>query len=144
MGKFREFLITEESVGLGNLGAKITQLFHSQDFNNQIGGAFASTDVTGTEGSNTHGSAGHPLHLPSTDLTIPQMTKSGRITMLALKKNPIFIKLSDGTEANFTYDEYKKIQGTPEVGKVMTITFQRHPEDSSRMYSKIDQAVVTD
>ena len=135
-------MITEE-VGLGNLGAKINQLFNSQDFNNQIGGAFASTDVTGTEQPES-GSMGHPLYLPSTDLSIPQVTKSGRITMLALKKNPIFIKLSDGTEANFTYDEYKKIQGQPQVGKVMTITFQRHPEDSSRMHSKIDQAIVTD
>lgn len=143
MGKFRDFLITEE-VGLGNLGAKITQLFHSQNFNNQIGGAFASTDVTGTEQSATMGYSGHPLYLPSTDLTIPQVTRSGRITNLMLKKNPIFVKLSDGTEASFTYDEYKKIQGVPEVGKTMTIVFQRHPEDTSQMHSKIDKAIVTD
>jgi len=142
MGKFRAFL-TEE-VGLGNLGAKITQLFNSQDFNNQIGGAFAPSDVTGTEQPETMGSVGHPLHLSSTDLTIPQINKSGRITMLSLKKNPIFVKLSDGTEANFTYDEYKKIQGEPQLGKVMTITFQRHPGDTSQAYSKIDRVVVND
>jgi hypothetical protein len=143
MGKFKEFLLTEE-IGLADLGSRIDQLFHSQTFGNQLQGALVSTDVTGSEQSPTMGYAGHSLHLPSTDLTVPSATRTGRITTLLIKKNPIYIRLSDGTEANFTYDEYRRIEGNPGLGKTMTITFQRHPEDQSRMYSKIDKAIVTD
>ena len=82
--------------------------------------------------------------MPSTDLTIPSAEKQGRITVLELKRNPIYIRLSDGTEANFTYDEYKRIDGKPELGKVMKISFQRHPDDRMRQYSKIENAIVLD
>lgn len=143
MGKFKDFILNEE-VGLADLGARIDKLFNSQKFGNQIGGAFVSTDFSGTEQSSTAGFSGHTQHIPSTDLTIPSATRSGRITSLMLKKNPIYIRLSDGTEANFTYDEYKRIDGQPALGKTMTIIFQRHPEDMGRMYSKIEKAIVTD
>jgi hypothetical protein len=143
MGKFKEYLITEE-LGLANLGARIDDLFHNQWLANAINGAFVSSDVSGSEQSPTMGFAGHSLHLPSTDLTIPSVEKTGRITILHLKKNPIYIRLSDGTEAYFTYDEYKRIEGTPELGKTMTIIFQRHPQDFTQQYSKIDKAIVRD
>lgn len=143
MGKFKRFLLQEE-VGLGDLGAKISQLANSEQLTQQIGGALASTDVTGTEQTETQGFSGHPLHLPSTDLTIPSIVKTGRITMLQNKRNPIYLRLSDGTEANFTYDEYRRIEGTPALGKTMTITFQRHPNDLSRQHSKIDKCIVRD
>jgi hypothetical protein len=142
MGKFKEFLITEE-IGLADLGTRIDDLYHSQEFGNQLAGAIASTDVTGSEQSPTMGYSGHSLHLPSVDLTVPSMVRSGRITTLMLKKNPIYIRLSDGTEAHFTYDEYRKIEGQPALGKTMSITFQRHPEDRTKMHSKIDKAIVT-
>jgi hypothetical protein len=143
MGKFRDFILKEE-MGLGELGTRIDNLFHSHRFGNQIGGAFASSDVTGSEQSPTMGYAGHSLHLPSTDLTIPSVTKQGRITILRTQSNPIYVQLSDGTQAHFTYDEYKRIQGTPDIGKVMTLIFQRHPNDRMQEYSKIDQAIVND
>lgn len=141
MGKFKEFLINEE-VGLADLGPRIDKLINSHWFGNQVGGAFASTDVTGTEEPNSQQITS--THLPSTDLTIPSVTREGRITTLMIKKNPIYVRLSDGTEASFTYDEYRKIQGQPALGKVMTITFQRHPQDTGRAYSKIDSAIVRD
>jgi hypothetical protein len=141
MGKFKEFLLTEE-IGLADLGPRIDHLMNSQWFGNQIAGALVSSDVSGSEQSPTLGYAGHSLHLPSTDLTIPSVTKEGRITTLLLKKNPIYVRLSDGTEAHFSYDEYRKIDGEPALGKVMTITFQRHPDDTGRAYSKIDKAIV--
>lgn len=143
MGKFRQFLLTEE-IGLGDLGHRIDTLMNSQQFGNQINGAFVSSDVSGSEQSPTLGYAGHSLHLPSTDLTIPSVSKQGRITCLILKKNPIYVRLSDGTEANFTYEEYRRISGKPELGKTMTIVFQRHPNDMTHNYSKIDKAIVTD
>ena len=141
MGKFKDFLLKEE-VGLADLGSRIYQAHQSMELGNMIGGAFASTDVTGSEQSPNLGYAGHPLHLPSTDITIPSVEKTGRITVLMTKRNPIYVRLSDGTEANFTYDEYKKIQGDPELGKTMTIIFQRHPEDLTKQHSKIDKCFV--
>lgn len=144
MGKFKEFIENSGGIGLGDLGGRISQLYHSNEFGNQIGGALASTDVTGTEQSNTHSYGGHPLYLPSTDMTLPSIEKTGRITYLMKKRNPIYVRLSDGTEANFTWDEYKRIEGEPAVGKTMTLIFQRHPEDSSRQHSKVDKAIVRD
>lgn len=150
MGKFREFLINEE-IGLGELGPAIDNLYHSQWFGNQINGAFLSMDTGSVSQDGAEGSFGHQtmarsdqVGVPTTDLTIPSVTKEGRITTLQLKKNPIYIRLSDGTEASFTYDEYKRIEGEPALGKVMTLIFQRHPSDSTQMYSKVDKAIVRD
>jgi hypothetical protein len=141
MGKFKDFILSE-SIGLGDLGTRIDHLFHSHKFGDQIAGAFASSDVTGSEQPPSY--IGRSLHLPSTDLTIPSVVKQGRITVLQMKRNPIYVRLSDGTEAHFTYDEFQRIQGKPDVGKTMTLTFQRHPEDKMREYSKIDSAIVSD
>ena len=151
MGKFKEFLINEE-IGLGELGPAIDNLYHSQWFGNQINGAYTSMDTGSVSQNDAGGSFGHQtgsraigqMGLPTTDMTIPSVSKEGRITTLLLKKNPIYVRLSDGTEANFTYDEYKRIDGEPALGKVMTIIFQRHPSDSTKMFSKIDKAVVKD
>jgi hypothetical protein len=143
MGKFKEFLLREE-IGLGELGPRIYQTFNDPGLGNQIAGAFASSDVTGSEQSPTLGLSGHSLHLPSTDLTIPSVEKTGRITILMTNKNPIYVRLSDGTEAHFTYDEYRKIEGEPALGKNMTIIFQRHPEDVTKQTSKIDKCIVQD
>jgi len=143
MGKFKEFM-ENHNIGLGDLGRRISQLYHSNEFGNQLNGAITSSDITGTEQSWTGSYSGHPLYLPSTDMTLPAVEKTGRIVMLMAKRNPIYVRLSDGTEANFTWDEYKRIEGDPAVGKTMTVIFQRHPEDSTKMYSKIDKAIVRD
>ena len=139
MGKFKEFLINED-VGLGHLGAKINQFINSPDLTNRINGAFLSTAFTGSEQAEPPVS--EPVQLPSNELTVPKMVRSGRITHLYDKKNPIYVRLSDGTEAHFTYDEYRKIQGTPQVGSVMTIQFQRHPKYNGQDASKVDWCVV--
>lgn len=143
-----------EEIGLGELGPKIDDLFHSQLLGNQIGGAFITmdTDDVPQEGIGTSGGSfgnqsmarSNQVGLPSTDMTLSSIEKTGRITTLLLKKNPIYIRLSDGTEARFTYDEYRKIQGEPALGKNMTLIFQRHPSDASGQHSKIDQAIVRD
>ena len=138
--KFKDFLLREE-FGLGDLGTRIDKLFNSQMFGN-IGGAFVSDQFDNEKPNST--TMDHPLWLPDTDITVPSLEKTGRITALLLKRNPIYIRLSDGTEANFTYDEYRRIEGQPALGKVMTILFQRHPGDASRCYSKIDKCIVRD
>ena len=129
MGQFKKYLLNEES-GLGDIGPKLHQLFHSDYLNNQVGGAFVSNTPM------------HDLKLPNTGISVPSVERTGRITTLLLKRNPIFIKLSDGTEAHFTYDEFRRIDGKPDLGKVMTIIFQRHPDDTSDGVSKIDKAIV--
>ena len=132
-----------EESGLGDLGQKMDKVFNNPYYNN-ISGSYLSTDFTGTEQPETLGSSGHPLYLPSTDITIPNIEKTGRIKILEYQKNPIYIELSDGTKAHFTYDQFRRIQGTPAVGKVMTIIFQRHPGDRSEKFSKIERAIVLD
>lgn len=148
MGKFKEFLINEQ-MGLGDLGSRIDSLFHSQWLGNAVNGAIVSTGWTGsyaggTEQTDVEGFAGHPQNFPPKDLTIPSVERTGRITCLLTKKNPIYVRLSDGTEAHFSYDEYRKIDGEPALGKVMTIIFQRHPQDWTDQHSKIDHVIVRD
>lgn len=139
MGKFKEFLLSE-NIGLGNLGTKISTFVDSPWLQQQINGAFVPDEHTANRQSNFF----DPLYLPKTELTVPKSEKSGRITCLLLKKNPIYVRLSDGTEAHFTFDEWKKIKGEPAVGKNMRIVFQRHPQDWSKQASKIEQVIVTD
>lgn len=143
MGKFRNFILNEE-VGLADLGPNIERLFNSQEFGNQIGGAFVSSSwnslnpPTPWKGDDLQ-TAKNPV-----DLGIPSVQRTGRITTLMRTKNPIYIRLSDGTECNFSFDEFKRIQGNPGIGKTMTVIFQRHPEDMSNQFSKIDKAIVLD
>lgn len=143
MGKFKEYLINE-GLGLADIGPRIDNLFHSPWLGNAVNNAFVSTDFSGSGQFPMLSTSGENENLPATDLQIPSVQKQGRITTLLVKKNPIYVRLSDGTEAHFSYDEYKRIQGEPALGKVMTITFQRHPQDSTNQYSKIDMAIVTD
>ncbi len=142
MGKFKEFIINEQE-GFGQLGTNIDKLFKNQWLDTAINGAFLTSDVNGTDQSPPFNYSGsYPDK--GIDLTIPSVQKSGRITTLMTKRNPIYIRLSDGTEANFTYDEYKRIEGSPALGKTMTIIFQRHPEDCTDQHSKIDKVIVRD
>lgn len=138
MGKFKEFLITED-IGLADLGPRIDRFYHSDYIDAKINGAFA-TSSNGTNSS----TVGQAMDLPTTDISIPSIERTGRITNIIAKRNPIYIRLSDGTEAHFSYDEYRKIDGKPELGKTMTIIFQRHPEDKTQQASKIDKVIVRD
>lgn len=140
MGKFKEFIV--EQVGLGDLGPRINKVFHGPDLGNQIGGALLHPAWSGSDTTPTHMDGGLDPSKPPVDLTIPSIQSTGRITCLMLKKNPIYVRLSDGTECNFSYDEFKRIQGKPEIGKVMTVVFQRHPQDAGPEHSKIDKAIV--
>jgi hypothetical protein len=143
MAKFKEFIINEE-MGLADLGTKVEKLFNSQQFGNQINGAFVSSQWNNTSHTPWKGEGSlQNVHMP-VDFVVPSVERTGRITALMLNKNPIYVKLSDGTECNFTYDEYKKIEGSPNIGKNMTVIFQRHPEDFTKQYSKIEKAIVTD
>lgn len=141
MGKFKDYVLNEQ-LGLGNLGTSIDSLVNSQWLGNTVNGAMVSSQVSGTGSKPVQDYIQGNQH--DIDLTIPQVVREGRITALMLKKNPIYVRLSDGTEAHFSYDEWKRIDGHPAIGKTMTITFQRHPEDASGQASRIDKVIVRD
>lgn len=142
MGKFKEFIFTEQ-IGLGQLGLQMNNLANSQWLGNTIAGALITSDVSGSDQFPPFGQTGaYPK--PDVDLTIPSVEKTGRITALMTKRNPIYVRLSDGTEANFTYDQFNRIQGQPAIGKTMTISFQRRPDDTSSGYSRINHIIVHD
>lgn len=133
---FKTF-IANESIALGNLGSKIDRLFDNDHFHNQAKSFLNSVEPNPNN-------PGYTFELPKGEIEIPQIERTGRIVTLLAKRNPIFVKLSDGTEANFTYDEWRRIEGSPELGKVMTIVFQRHPSDFTKNHSKIDKVIVRD
>ena len=142
MGKFKEYLLNED-LGLGNLGTKMDNIVNSQWLDTQLGGAIMCSDQTGTDQFPPFERTGSYAK-PDLDLTVPSVVRSGRITNLFLKKNPIHIGLSDGTQLRLNYDEFKRIQGKPEIGKVMNVTLQRHPSDNSQTHSRIDKIEVRD
>ena len=129
-----------EEIALGNMGARVDRLFNNPHYQKRVG-AYMSSNVNGTaELPNPTLSLG----LQTNDITIPQQECKGRIVTLLAKRNPILVRLSDGTEANFTFDQWKRIQGEPALGKTMTIIFQRHPNDATKTHSKIEKVIVTD
>lgn len=133
MGKFREFVLTED-IGLADLGPRLHNFYNSPWLDAKIGAALVPGNT----------SRGDGIDIPSTNLTIPSNERTGRIEVLMLKRNPIYVRLSDGTETYFSHDEYNRIEGTPELHKTMTVIFQRHPNDASKSNSKIDKAIVRD
>ncbi len=134
MGKFRVYIT--EQFGLGNIGPNLDQFVNSKEITNRIKGAFHGPDLGGVETL-----AQRPM---SQSLDVPVIERTGKITHIFVKKNPIYVRLDDGTECHFTFDEYKRIHGTPEVGKTLYVSFQRHPADSGPYASKIGMARVLD
>jgi len=80
--------------------------------------------------------------LPDFDLGLPTVDKKGKITILIKRKNPIFVQLDDGTKLFFTYDEFKRINGDPVVGKTMAVKLLRLPGDTNESPSKIHSCQI--
>lgn len=81
-------------------------------------------------------------HLSSTDLIIPKIIKNSIISYVELNKNPICVLLKDGTKLFLTFDQYNRINPKPEIGKKVTVVFQRSPEDKSNNPSKIEKIEI--
>lgn len=143
MGKFKTFILQEWG-GLADLGKRLDGFFNNQNLGNQINGVMASTDWTHTEKAFSQAYPDFPMNAPNQDLTIPSVVKTGRVVMIEYKKNPIYVRLSDGTEAFIPYDQYRKMNNPPQKGKVVSITFQRNPADLSPDHSKIESITVLD
>lgn len=75
--------------------------------------------------------------LPNYDLGLPTVEKKGKIILLIQKRNPIYVQLDDGTKLFFTYDEFKRINGEPVVGKTMAVKLLRLSHDNTDSPSKI-------
>ena len=108
-----------------------------------VGGVFLPSTWSGSEAPDTLGLSGHPPHLPSLDFGLPALTRSGRIDLLIKERNPIYVQLSDGSKLFFTIDEFRRIKGFPEIGRTMTVVFQRTENDNSDIPSKIDSCTVS-
>lgn len=143
MGNFKNFLLNEE-INLGNIGEKIEKFIGNNYLNNQINGTFLSSQTsnsynyTNWKGNDSINNVKEPV-----DLILPSIVKSGRIVELQKTKNPIQIRISDGTVCSMTYDQFKKIYPVPKEGLHISVVFQRNPEDSSESVSKIQKIIVT-
>lgn len=74
-----------------------------------------------------------------TDLQIPTTEKRSEIQDIEKNKNPIKIIFKDGTKIYLTIDEFNRINSYKKLkkGEIVTITFQRNPQDNSSNLSKI-------
>lgn len=75
--------------------------------------------------------------IPNLNLDIPSLTKKSKIIFIDKSKNPIYIRLKDGSKLYFTIDQYRRINGSPEIGKEMEYKLQRLPQDKSENTSQI-------
>ena len=73
---------------------------------------------------------------------LPLVFKKSIIKVIEKKKNPIFVQLEDGTKLYFTWDEFKRIEGTPEHGKKMLVIMQRREDDNSPTMSQIQKCKI--
>lgn len=143
MAKFKQFLLNEE-IGLANLGVRVEKFYTDPSVESKINGAFVTSHWNNTNHTPWKGEGSLQNVKIPIDLTIPHIEKTGRILSINKKQNPILIKLSDGTACLFTNKEFRSIQGEPNIGKIMTVRFQRSPQDISSNFSKIEKVVVTD
>lgn len=76
--------------------------------------------------------------LPNLKLDLPTIKKTGRILTLEFRKNPILIRLNDGTELYLTIDQFKRIHKQPKVGNKLTVEFlQGDKKENSQIISII-------
>ncbi len=74
------------------------------------------------------------------DLMLPNVTKSSQIIQiknLNNSKRPVLIHLADGTKLHIPHDTFRKIKVQPEVGKKLSVVFQRRSDDNSIYPSNI-------
>jgi len=126
---FREFL-EQNTVGYHNDGPGSGFV--------QTGGAYLGSDQTGSEQDPTKAMLGHPQWLPSLDFAIPTVSRTSTVAFVERNKNPILVMLQDGTKLHFSWDQFKRIEGSePERGKQLTVTFQRNPKAGKEETSQI-------
>jgi hypothetical protein len=133
MLKFKEYLLLSELNTVGK-------------HNDYATGVIAPSVATGSEVPGTTNYWGHPPYLSSTDMItkgVPTKEVKGKIEMLLTKRDPCYLRLSDGTQLWVPHDALqKRFVGVPKVGRKMSITFQRRAQDNSQVRSQIAWGVV--
>lgn len=82
--------------------------------------------------------------LVTQELGLPSVSKTSTVSYLERNKNPIFILLADGTKLYLSWDEFNRVEGCePEVGKKMTVIFQRHPSNKTEATSQIERLICS-
>lgn len=80
------------------------------------------------------------------DLGLPNTERSGIITFIDKKRNPIIITYRNPQHHMDTiyipYDDFKRIQPEPDVGRSMTVVYQRRKDDPSKAPSRIQSIKV--
>lgn len=80
------------------------------------------------------------------DLKLPTTEKSGRITFLDKKRNPIVLAFTNDqhhvTRIYIPYDAFKRIQPEPELGRSITVAMQRRMDDPSKSPSQVQTIKV--
>lgn len=107
--------------------------------NDYAQGAFLNSWQMGLSGTQNLEGNGPDL---ANQHVVPTVTKSAQIKFIERNRNPIFILLSDGTRLYLTWDEFRRVKGDPEVGKTMTVVFQRFPGDTTESTSQIASVQV--
>lgn len=133
---FKQFL--SEEINLNDLGQNMDRVFVNQKF------AQHSRDFLSGNSDQLHAALDKVRIPQDQDLEVPKMETTSKVSILLRNRNPIFMKLADGTEASFTYDEWKRIKGEPKLGSTVTMIFQRHKDYQGRDHSKIEQVIVRD
>ncbi len=80
--------------------------------------------------------------VPKVDLDLPTVSNRGKITTLIINRNPIIVRLDNGSTLFFSLDEFRRIKGKPAVGRVMAYSMLRLPHDGSAVPSKIQSCEV--
>lgn len=80
--------------------------------------------------------------LSSTDIQIPQTTRTSFIKKIDYNKNPILIELKDQTKIFLSLDQYNRLNKTPQIGQKLTVVFQRDPSDHSYDNSRIEKITI--
>ena len=61
--------------------------------------------------------------LPNWELDLPKITKKGKVIVLEMKKNPVHLRLDDGTNLYLTIDEFRRINKQPKIGDTLSVEF---------------------
>lgn len=113
------------------------------EYVSSLGAVQLPASWTGSQGVSRFSLDGSSPEATQGDFGLPSVSKSGRIDVMLKNKNPIYVQLSDGTKLFFSLDEFRRIKGNPEVGRTMTVVFQRKPGDYSNLPAKIDDVQVS-
>lgn len=76
------------------------------------------------------------------DLALPSVSKTGKITFIDRRANPVLIILDDTTRLEVPPYLLRSLTIKPEQGRTVMVTFQRRKDDGSINYSRIDSLKV--